>query len=312
MPVRPPCEIVQRNFLPVVRTLVARGLKNAGFSQTEIALKMDLTQAAVSKYLNTRLSRTRMNNECESLALRLTEMIRTGEVESDQIVHEVCSVCMQSRIGSTLCEMHKDKVHSLQVANCQICSQLLGGQDEALSERASVIGDILEALKIIEDSDSFEAIVPQVRTNFVVCNDLAETYKEVVGVPGRITIVDGRARALVSPQFGASQHTAKLLLQAKQTWPGVRACLCVSGKEDVVRSIGKPGFEILFMEEPESDASKIAKSLSKTNHLPGPHTSFPAIHIPGGYGIEAILYLFGPSAVELAQRSVRLSDIVTP
>jgi predicted fused transcriptional regulator/phosphomethylpyrimidine kinase/predicted transcriptional regulator len=312
MAVRPPCEIVQRDFLPVVRTLVARGLKNAGFSQTEIALKMDLTQAAVSKYLNTKLSETRMSNECESLALRLTEMIKTGEVESDRIVHEVCSVCMRSRIGSTLCEMHKDKVHSLHVANCQICSQLLGGQDEALSERASVIGDILEALKIIEDSDSFEVIVPQVRANFVVCNDFAETYKEVVGVPGRITIVDGRVRALVSPQFGASQHTALLLLQAKQTWLGVRACLCVSGRENVVKSAGKSGFKILFMEDPESDASKIAKSLSRTNHLPGPKTAFPAIHIPGGYGIEPILYLFGPSAVELAQRSIRLSDVLTP
>jgi predicted fused transcriptional regulator/phosphomethylpyrimidine kinase len=86
----------------------------------------------------------------------------------------------------------------------------------------------------------------------------------------------------------------------------------VSGRENVVKSAGKSGFKILFMEDPESDASKIAKSLSRTNHLPGPKTAFPAIHIPGGYGIEPILYLFGPSAVELAQRSIRLSDVLTP
>ncbi len=305
---RPPCEIVQRDFLRTVRTFVARSLKEEGFSQTEIASKMDLTQAAVSKYLSQPPINTKLVSDIDRLSQRLVEMIKTGEAESDQVVREICSVCMQSRIGSTLCEMHQDKVTALKAVNCQVCSQLLGGRDDDLAERALVIGDIMEALKIIEESETFVIIVPQVRANFVACNDSAQTVRDVVGVPGRITSIDGHARALVSPRFGASQHTAELLLSAKDSWPRVRACLCVSGKSEVVRNAVNTGFKVLSLKDPESSAIKIAMSLKKTGQKPSPRTAFPAIHVPGGFGIEPILYLFGPTAKELSERSIRLSD----
>ncbi|TET12508.1 MAG: hypothetical protein E3J86_00035, partial [Candidatus Thorarchaeota archaeon] len=131
---RPPCEIVQRDFLPVVRTFVARYLRKEGFSQTEIASRMDLTQAAVSKYLNQPVTKTRLAVEIEHLSENLTGMLKTGEATADQIVRELCSTCMKSRIGSTLCEMHQKKVPSLKAANCQVCSKLLGGRNANLAE----------------------------------------------------------------------------------------------------------------------------------------------------------------------------------
>ena len=307
---RPPCEIVQRDFLRAVRTSVARSLSETGLSQTEIALKMDMTQAAVSKYLNTPISKSKLSGDIGRLTDTITEMLTTTEVGSDQIVREICSSCMKSRLGSTLCEMHQNQVSSLKTANCQICSQLLGGRDEELSGRAAVIGDMLEALKIIERSDTFEAIVPQVRANFVSCNALAETNKDVAGVPGRITIIDGRARALISPQFGASQHTASLLLEARRIWNRVHACICVSGRDDVVKFAEKSGFKIISIKEPESSAEKIINALKTTRTVFGPRTKYPAIHVPGGIGVEPILYLFGPSARDVSERSLKLSDAV--
>ena len=307
---RPPCEIVQRDFLRAVRTFVARSLKDEGFSQTEIASKMDLTQAAVSKYLSQPLTKTKLAGDISRVTKTLTEMLKTGDSSADQLVKEICSACMRSRIGSTLCEVHQDKVPSLKAANCQVCSQLLGGRDDDLVDRATVIGDILEALRIIEQSETFEAIVPQVRANFVACNSQAETVKDVAGVPGRITIIDGHARALISPQFGASKHTAELLLHAKKTWPRIRACLCVSGSQDVVKTAAKNGFKVISMKDSESTASKIVDSLKATDQVLGSRTSFLALHVPGGYGVEPILYLFGPSAKELSERSLRLSDAV--
>jgi predicted fused transcriptional regulator/phosphomethylpyrimidine kinase/predicted transcriptional regulator len=307
---RPPCEVVQRDFLRPVRAFVARSLKEEGFSQTEIASKMDLTQAAVSKYLSQPATETKLAGEISRLTHTLTEMIKTGETKADLIVREICSTCMRSRLGSTLCEMHQDRVSSLKDVNCQVCSQLLGGSDDNLSDRAKVIGDILESLRIIEQSETFEVIVPQVRANLVACNNKAETMKDVAGVPGRITIIDGRARALTSPQFGASQHTAELLLFAKKTWPLICACLCVSGTQEVVDIAKKTGFQVISMKDPESTASRIIESLKSIDQLPGRRTSYPAIHIPGGFGVEPILYLFGPSAKELSGQSVRISDAI--
>jgi predicted fused transcriptional regulator/phosphomethylpyrimidine kinase/predicted transcriptional regulator len=305
---RPPCEIVQRDFLRVVRTFVARSLRDEGYSQTEIASKMDLTQAAVSKYLSQPVTKTKLAGEITNLSERLTETIKSGEYSQDQIVREICASCMRSRIGSVLCEMHQKKVPSLKAANCQICSSLLGGRDDHLAGRAIVISDMLDALGIIELSETFEKIVPQVRANFVACNDDAETVDDVAGVPGRITVIDGYARALISPQFGASSHTAEILLHAKQTWTRVQSCLCVSGREDIIQKARLVGFKIVPIKEPETSASKISKSLSKAKQLPGKRTAYPAIQVPGGFGVEPILYLFGPSAKEVSERTLRLSD----
>ncbi len=305
---RPPCEIVQRDFLRVTRTYVARSLRNEGFSQTEIAAKMDLTQAAVSKYLSEPLIKTKLEGDIEYLTQKLTELMKTSDYTADQVVREICSTCMRSRIGSTLCELHQKRVPSLKDANCQVCSKLLGGRDESLAERAIVISDMLDALRIIEQSSTFPTIVPQVRANFVACNDQAKSVDDVVGVPGRITIVDGFARALISPQFSASTHTAELLLHAREEWTRVRACLCVSGRGEVVHAAKSSGFRVVSIPDPESVASEIIKSLKTISELPGKRTVYPAVHVPGGIGVEPILYLFGPSAKELSAHSLSLCE----
>ena len=249
---RPPCEIVQRDFLRAVRSDVAKSLSENGYSQTEIATQMDMTQAAVSKYLSQSITKTKLSEDIATLTEKLTNMIMSGDVESDGLVREICSTCMRSRLGSSLCEMHQNKVSSLRSANCQICSQLLGGSDIGISRRAVVIGDILEALKIIEVSTSFVDIVPQIRTNIVACDETAKSSQDVAAIPGRITVIDGRARALVSPQFGASSHTAELLIQSREIWKTIRSCLYVSGSELVTKAAKRNGFRIAHLQESES------------------------------------------------------------
>jgi len=307
---RPPCETVQRDFLRVVRIFVARALSKEGYSQTDIASKMDLTQAAVSKYLSQPVPKIRLANEIEVLAKKLTELIKSGDTDVDILVREVCVVCMRSRIGSTLCDMHRKKVPSLGFANCQVCSQLLGGSDIELSKRSVIISDMLEALRIIEASETFVEIVPQIRSNLVACDDTAETTNDVASVPGRITVIDGRARALVSPQFGASSHTSELLLNAMEKWPRIKSCLYISGRDSVNRAARKIGFRVIALEESESSPKNIIKALESVREIPGPRTSFPAIHSPGDYGVEPILYLFGPNAHQLSEKCVRLSELV--
>lgn len=305
---RPPCEIVQRDFLRAVRTFTARTLSEEGYSQTEIASEMQMTQAAVSKYLSQPVVETKLAKEIEVLTKRLTEMIKSGDAEADMMVREICATCMSSRIGSTLCEMHQRKVPALNAANCQICAQLLGGNDIELSKRAIVISDLLEALRIIEASETFVAIVPQIRANIVACDDSAQDSKDVAGVPGRITVIDGHARALVSPQFGASSHTSELLLSAMKKWSGVRSCLYVSGRDSVITAAKKVGFRVVSLVKSESNSKKIVNALDLVPKVPGPKTEYPAIHSPGDYGVEPILYLFGPNSRNLSEKCVKLSE----
>lgn len=308
---RPPCEIVQREYLRAVRTLVARSLSKKGYSQTEIASHMDLTQAAVSKYLSQPIIETALASEIGILTSKLTEMIASGDANADVLVREICSSCMSSRLGSTLCEMHQKKIPSLKSTNCQICAELLGGSDTELSQRAIVIGDLLDALRIIESSESFVKIVPQIRANIVACDDTSKSIKDVAGIPGRITVIDGRARALVGPQFGASSHTSELLLEAKNIWTGIRSCLYVSGRDSVIKAARKTGFKVVALTESESIPMKIIAAIKSFSNLPSSKTVYPAIHTPGGFGVESVLYLFGPNAKQLSEKSIRLSELMT-
>jgi predicted fused transcriptional regulator/phosphomethylpyrimidine kinase/predicted transcriptional regulator len=276
----------------------------------EIASRLDVTQAAVSKYLSQPIQQSELNDEISELVARLTEMIQIPETKTDALVKELCATCMSSRLGSVLCRLHQKSTPSLKVLNCQICSELLGGSDDVLVAHAKVIGDMQEALQNIAASATFERIVPQVRANLVVCTPNASDLEDVAGVPGRITIIGGRAVSPVGPQFGASHHTAELLLKVRLLWPNIRACLCVSGKDPVVKSAIKNGMKVVSVKVSASEAVEIFDSLLLIKKKPGKTVRFPAIHVPGGFGVEPILYLFGPTATELSEQCMNICDSI--
>ena len=306
---RPPCELVTRNFLPTVRARTAIALRNKGLSQSEIARKMDITQAAVSKYLNQPTSATREDDTTSALAQKLADMMASESCDIDETTKAVCSACMHLRLGSTICQSHRKAVPRLKQADCQICSELLGGREPTLSGHAQVLADMDVALREIEASDHFALLMPQVRANLVACDANATSDADVAGVPGRITLVDGRAVAHEGPQFGASRHTAQLLLWAKDQWPRTRACLCVSGRDDIVRAAEIQGFFVYRTSNPATEAQAITESASEVvREYTGMKSLLPAVHVPGGIGVEPILYLFGPSATELSKDCVRISE----
>jgi predicted fused transcriptional regulator/phosphomethylpyrimidine kinase/predicted transcriptional regulator len=296
---RPPCETVQRDFLPDLRMVVARKLSFLDFSQTEIAKRMELTQAAVSKYLSD-TNAAALPDIVDEAASRIVELILAG-AESDAVVEEVCSACMRSRIGGSICRTHKEKVESLREVDCQICVHLLGGRDDALSGRAAVLRDLQEGLGVLESIDGFGLVMPQVRANLVACGPRARSVDDVAGVPGRITMIDDKPRALLSPQFGASSHTSQLLLYGIARWTKVRACLCISGRDLVASAAEEVGFRVLRLRSPAVDANEIVSEIRGVRG-PAKTASLPAVRIPGGIGVEPILYLFGSSATALAEK----------
>ncbi|UCE09541.1 MAG: hypothetical protein JSW61_11295 [Candidatus Thorarchaeota archaeon] len=296
---RPPCELVQREFLPVVRSKMARNLSENGLSQTEIANVMEITQAAVSKYLKQPISTDLPESAFDSLVSSLVREAASMPANSDSLVKELCSACMSLRIGSHICDLHQDRVPSLKEAGCQICPELLGGADVGLAGQAAVLRDMIDAIGFIESISGFEFVIPQVRANLVACDESADSISEVAGVPGRILLVDGKARAHANPQFGASRHTAQILLWAKDQYKNIRSCLCLSGQPPVVEAARTVGFEITELHTASKDVDSIIDAVDEIKARRRADTSNPAIHVPGGVGVEPILYLFGSSALDL-------------
>ncbi len=305
---RPPCELVQREFLPSVRTQLARELSQRGLSQSEIARRMNITQAAVSKYLSQPKAKSAPIDEISSLARKLVEMALSDEFTAADKIKAICSTCMLLRIGSHICKSHKERFNELNEIDCQICAELLGGTEPRFPGRARVIGDMAAAVGVIEQASGFDRIMPQVRANIVACDKTAISIDDVAGVPGRITMVGGRARVLSGPRFGTSSHTAELLLWAKSSWPMVRACLCVSGNENVVQAGESNGFKVLRLKSPAVDPKRISSAASRLVKAQKRVPRLPALHVPGGVGVEPILYLFGKDAISLANHCVDLIE----
>lgn len=299
---RPPCETIQRDFLPDLRMSLAKKLSRLGLSQTDIAKRMEITQAAVSKYLSQEKS-PRLGPLVEATATKVADLIVSG-AEADAVVEELCSSCMQSRIGGSICKRHRQSVLSLGSLDCQICVKLLSGESDSLAGRSAVLRDMQDALRIIESSESFGLVMPQVRANLVACGSGARTTEDVAGVPGRITMINGKPRAPLPPQFGASRHTAQLLLHATAKWPTVRSCLCVSGREEVVCAAESVGFYVIRLDKPTVDPEEMAAEIR--SHRGRKDAGNPAVCTPGGIGVEPILYLFGKSATELSDLCIGL------
>jgi predicted fused transcriptional regulator/phosphomethylpyrimidine kinase/predicted transcriptional regulator len=305
---RPSCEFVQKEYLQSLRIALSQELRDRGLSQGDISRKMSITQPAVNKYLGMALADGPIPTIASKLASKLTKRILDSSARDDILVKEICRTCMKLRIGSHICQLHRKNVPSLSDLNCQICSDLLGGQELDFTKKAEVVSDMQEALRLIESSSSFPNIIPQVRANLVSCDDTASLAEDVAGVPGRITLVGGQARALMGPQFGTSKHTATLLLWAKSMWPHIRACICISGTENVVNSAKKQKIRIFQTSSPASNVEEIIKLGKESVGKQRSKMKFLALHVPGGIGVEPILYIFGSNAVSLSKLCIKISE----
>ncbi len=305
---RPPCEMVQREYLPNVRASLASKLAEAEMSQSEIARRMSITQAAVSKYLSQGSTQGQLAEQIDALTKRLSTGILKGSSTDDELVREICSTCMSLRIGSTICTMHREKVPSLGELNCQICTELLGGTETTFTGRAQILQDMQEALKLLEGAKGFPKVMPQVRANLVACDESARSPADVAAIPGRITVVGNRAKALTVPQFGASRHTATLLLWARSIWPGIRSCLGISGKDEVMQVAEEKGLVTIRLDEPASNPDEISNAAGATAESVDSESLTIGIHVPGGVGIEPILYLFGPSAASISKTCISIGE----
>jgi len=90
-------------------------------------------------------------------------------------------------------------------------------------ETSLLYGEILEAVEYIEKCREFTTILPEVRTNLVYAASDAKTPDDVVGIDGRITVLNNMPYAAGKPRFGASSHMARLILELMKVDSSIRA-----------------------------------------------------------------------------------------
>ena len=294
-------------FLPAMRQLVARRLRSRGLSQNRIASLLGTTQASVSMYLSpgrgepyvplARLSVSRA--EADRYAETLSSAVVGGPVTGVRALHEIWTELLGSGL---VCPAHREEYPSL--ADCDVCIREYGGRR---GSRSQTIAEVADAVKMLEGSSDFVAVIPEVSVNIACAPGAVQTSADVVAVPGRIVRVRDRAKAMLPPEAGASAHMARVLLLVRADHPDLRACMNLRYDRRMSAEMRKAGLRALTIgayRHPGSDDPTVEALGRRLKSYRG---NFDAVVDEGGNGIEPNVYLFARGARELASVALKLA-----
>jgi hydroxymethylpyrimidine kinase / phosphomethylpyrimidine kinase / thiamine-phosphate diphosphorylase len=83
-------------------------------------------------------------------------------------------------------------------------------------EKIRVINQIKQIYNFISQDKKFSNLIPEVRMNISGSLPSAKSKEDVAGIEGRITIINEYPKAIGEIKFGVSDHTARLILTAKE------------------------------------------------------------------------------------------------
>jgi predicted transcriptional regulator len=114
-----PCEIIVWKVLPAIRAQLAMELAKQGLSQKEIAKKLDITEAAVSQYINKkRAQEFKIDDSFVKEFAEAAKKLSEGS-NPQKVMEQSCKLCRDMRRGGHICKMHHK--HDTIPAGCNIC-----------------------------------------------------------------------------------------------------------------------------------------------------------------------------------------------
>lgn len=178
------------------------------------------------------------------------------------------------------------------------------------------IENLEKAVEILQNSLDFAQFIPEVRSNIVMAKEKASNIKDVAGIPGRITIVHGKPKAFMKPEFGVSSHMARLVISMMKHDPYKRSAINITCNSEIIEICRKLGLKVSFYdrnEEPESfkavEGSTIPwgveSAIKKIGDVPD------VIYHRGAWGKEPSISLIGKDAVDVAKMAVCIAKLYT-
>ena len=176
------------------------------------------------------------------------------------------------------------------------------------------IQNLKNAAKILQSSKEFANLIPEVRSNIVMAKKDAKTVLDVAGIPGRITTVDNKPKVFTTPDFGASSHMARLVLNIMKYDSSKRSALNLRYYEGLIDICTKLGLNVSYYdrrEEPD-DVRKIEggtipwgvkSAVDRIGKVPD------VIYHTGDWGKEPSMVLIGNDAVDVAKMAVCIARL---
>ena len=174
-------------------------------------------------------------------------------------------------------------------------------------EQIEVINQIKEIYTYVSNNSKFRKLIPEVRMNISGSLPNATSKEEIAGIEGRITIIGGFPHASGEIKFNVSDHTARLILSAKEFDNSINFVTNLRYNEDYIKAIHEKTnlttFEFLRESQPDTirheDRSTmrwlIEESINKMGEIPD------LIWDKGSIGKEPMIRVFSKNSTELIQ-----------
>jgi len=142
----------------------------------------------------------------------------------------------------------------------------------------------------------------------------AHNLEDVAGIPGRITVLNGLPKASAEPDYGASSHMARMVLDIMKYDPERRSALNMKYHPILVDICRRLGLRVSYYnrnQEPikvqNMEGSTIPwgvkVAVEKIGAVPD------VIYHTGGLGKESMLVLLGTAAIDVAKMAVCLAKL---
>jgi hydroxymethylpyrimidine/phosphomethylpyrimidine kinase len=186
------------------------------------------------------------------------------------------------------------------------------------SSKETVMGNLLLAVNRLQKCKEFSLLMPEVRVNVVYAMRGAKTGEDVAAVDGRITVVNGYPHASGLPKWGASDHMARLILEARKYNPSINAGInfkCDKGIIGLVKRYARQkklpyGWIDRTKEPPEASSIDGMSIPWKVKYLVKQCGQVPILFYEGdGWGKEPLLFAHGEDAVSVVKMAVEISGL---
>ena len=183
------------------------------------------------------------------------------------------------------------------------------------NEEQEVITQIKEIYSYISKEKLFSLLIPEVRMNISAALPFAKSKDEIAGIEGRITVINGYPYASGEIKFGVSDHTARLILEAKKFDNSINIVLNLKYNPEWVKLIESRTDlklkEIIREDQPEDTILKeestmqwlIKKSIEEMGSIPD------IIWDRGTIGKEPMLRLFGRNSKDIRGKLEKIIEL---
>jgi len=176
----------------------------------------------------------------------------------------------------------------------------------------SVLKSVDEARRILESTQYIAELVPEVGINVAMALPHAESIRDVAAIPGRLMKAFNSVRSSSPPEFGASSHLARYLLEIMRYDPEKRAAINIKFSTEIIELLRGMNLKISFYDRREEPAEikhvegmsipwGVRQAISRIGEVPD------VIYHMGDFGKEPMIVIFGKDAAELARMIAELS-----